>query len=59
MLYQTEKTQWKHAAKRHRLCLSEFIRLTMNAKLKIPTEDLASKLEKRDPGQLSILDHVI
>lgn len=55
-LYSVEKTQWAHAAKRNGLCLSDFIRLTMNAKLKIPTEDLVPKLEKRDNRQTSILD---
>ena len=55
-LYSVEKTQWSHAAKRNKLCLSDFIRLTMNAKLKISTEDLVPKLEKRDSRQMSILD---
>lgn len=55
-LYSVEKTKWSHAAKRHKLCLSDFIRFTMNAKLKIPTEDLIPKLEKRDTGQMSLLD---
>jgi hypothetical protein len=55
-LYSVEKTKWKHAAKRSGLCLSDFIRLTVNAKLKIPTEDLIPKLEKKDSSQTSILD---
>jgi len=55
-LYSVEKTKWSHAAKRGGLCLSDFIRLSINARLKIPTEDLIPKLEKKDASQTSILD---
>ena len=43
-LFKVEKTKWKAAAKRHRLRLSEFVRWTVNTKVRIPTIDLAEKL---------------
>jgi hypothetical protein len=43
-----EKTKWKSAAKKHRLRLSEFVRWTVNTKVRIPTTDLSAKLEKRN-----------
>lgn len=55
-LFKVEKTKWSDSAKRHRLCLSEFVRWTVNTKVRIPTLDLAAKLEKRKPEQLSIID---
>ena len=55
-LFRVEKTKWSSSAKQHRLCLSEFVRWTVNTKVRIPTLDLAAKLEKRKPEQLSIID---
>ncbi|MBU0459110.1 hypothetical protein KJ652_02055 [Patescibacteria group bacterium] len=55
-LFKVEKTKWKSAAKRHRLRLSEFVRWTVNTKVRIPTIDLAKKLEKKKPEQMCILD---
>ncbi len=55
-LFKVEKTKWKAAAKRHRLRLSEFVRWTVNTKVRIPTIDLAEKLEKKRPEQMSIID---
>lgn len=55
-LFKVEKTKWKAAARRHRLSLSNFIRWTVNTRLRIPTVDLAGKLEKRRPEQMSIID---
>ncbi len=58
VVYSSEKTKWTRAAKRRGLCLSDFIRMTMNAQLRIPTEDLVAKLEQKLPEQTSILDLV-
>jgi len=55
-LYSVEKTKWKKVAKRHGLCLSDFIRFTMNAKVKMPSEDLVEKMEKKLPEQISMLE---
>ena len=55
-LFKVENTKWKAAAKRHRLWLSEFVRWTVNTKVRIPTIDLAEKLEKKRPEQMSIID---
>ncbi|MDA1208403.1 MAG: hypothetical protein O2904_00015 [bacterium] len=55
-LFKVEKTKWKFEAKRHRLCLSEFVRWTVNTKVRIPTLDLVSKLEKKRPEQMCIVD---
>ncbi|PIR53502.1 hypothetical protein COU76_00805 [Candidatus Peregrinibacteria bacterium CG10_big_fil_rev_8_21_14_0_10_49_10] len=55
-LFKVEKTKWKAIAKRHRLHVSEFVRWTVNTKCRIPTVDLAGKLEKRKPEQLCIID---
>ena len=55
-LFKIEKTKWKAAAKRHRLGISDFVRWTVNTKVRIPTVDLAKKLEKKLPEQMSIID---
>tara|TARA_Y100000310_G_C20096481_1_gene540727 strand:+ start:128 stop:361 length:234 start_codon:yes stop_codon:yes gene_type:complete len=55
-LFKVEKTKWKAVAKRHRLCISEFVRWTVNTKVRIPTMDLAAKLEKKKPEQMCIID---
>lgn len=55
-VFKVEKTKWKVVAKRHRLCLSEFVRWTVNTRCKIPTLDLAGKLEKKKPEQMCIID---
>ncbi len=51
-----EKTKWKAAASRYQLCLSHFVRWTVNTKVRIPTLDLAKKLEKKMPEQMCIID---
>ena len=55
-LFKVEKTKWKAAAKRHRLGIGDFVRWTVNTRVRIPTIDLAKKLEKRRPEQMSIID---
>ncbi|MBT4367048.1 hypothetical protein HOD24_01525 [Candidatus Peregrinibacteria bacterium] len=55
-LFRSEKTKWNASAKRHRLRLSEFVRWTVNTKVRIPTVDLAKKLEKKKPEQMCIID---
>jgi hypothetical protein len=53
-LFRVEKTKWKNAANKHKLRLSEFVRWTVNTKVGISTEDLAHKLEKKQPEQMRI-----
>jgi hypothetical protein len=55
-LFKVEKTKWHAVAKRHKLCLSEFVRWTVNTKVGISTVDLAHKLEKKKPEQMCIID---
>ena len=55
-LFKTEKTKWKKASKRHKMTLSQFIRMVMNSRLHIPTNDLAKKTECRNDEQMSIYD---
>ncbi len=55
-LFKVEKTKWHAVAKRNRLCLSEFVRWTVNTRVGISTVDLAQKLEKKKPEQMSIID---
>jgi len=55
-VFKVEKTKWKAVASRHRLRLSEFVRWTVNTKVRIPTLDLAKKLEKKKPEQMCIID---
>ena len=51
-----EKTKWKGAADRYHLCLSHFVRWTVNTKVGISTLDLAKKLDKKKPEQMCIID---
>lgn len=54
-VFQVEKTKWQAEAKKHKLRLSQFVRMIINGKLHIPTEDLQRKVEKRHPDQLNLL----
>lgn len=54
-VFQVEKTKWQTEAKKHKLRLSHFVRLIVNGKLRIPTEDLVKKVERKHPDQMSFL----
>ena len=57
-LYKMEKTQWRNEAKKLKVTLSQFVRMVMNARLHICTDDLVKKLDCKKSEQTSIYDNV-
>ncbi|MEK7137230.1 MAG: hypothetical protein AAB853_03005 [Patescibacteria group bacterium] len=55
-VFKVEKTRWMHEAKKMKITLSQFVRMTMNTKLHIPTNDLARKIDCKSKEQMSIYD---
>jgi hypothetical protein len=55
VVFRSEKTRWREEAKKYKLRLSQYVRMVVNGKLQIPSEDLARKLERPRPEQMSIL----
>ena len=56
VVFRSEKGQWETEAKKYKLRLSQFVRMIVNGKLRIPTEDLVRKVEKPKPEQMSFLN---
>ncbi|MDD5042019.1 MAG: hypothetical protein PHX87_06560 [Candidatus Peribacteraceae bacterium] len=55
-LFPSERTRWQAEAKKFKMRLAQFVRMTVNAKLKIPTEDLVKKVERPKPEQMSLME---
>ena len=55
IVFRSEKGRWQQEAKKHKLQLSQFVRMIVNAKLKIPTEDLVKRVERPKPEQMSMV----
>lgn len=51
----SEKARWQEEARKYKLRLGQYIRMVINSRLHISTEDLVRKVERPQPEQMSML----